>query len=353
MSSSIENVVLRKNRNSEYYYGSVNSDIIKGMSFVPVIEDSEVTQSIVEEVRDENSYQRPGTKDRMRRFSEYLQQNINALVPPVIISGRDWTFEKNSDESNFGKLIVNSPAAIIDGQHRVGGYIHMFENTNDILPIDFICLTNLSIDDEKKLFIDINSTQKGVPGGIITLHDAQNNESARLALDLHQSPTSPFCGKIGIAKVAKNQLFGLKSIAQNIDKMFNHGKLERISEEEKFQKLVSYWDLISNIFSTEWSDIEYLDDESSRGKKEFKYKLLELTGFIAFSSIGQEIFARSYVDGVGIDIDKVGRFLQSIHDGPLDLRKEGIYHQAGIVGAQPIVRDMERMLNENFGENSD
>ena len=135
--------------------------------------------------------------------------------------------------------------------------------------------------------------------------------------------------------------------------MFNHGKLERISEEEKFQKLVSYWDLISNIFSTEWSDIEYLDDESSRGKKEFKYKLLELTGFIAFSSIGKEIFARSFVDGLGIDIDKVGRFLQSIHDRSLDLRKDGIYHQAGIVGAQPIVRDMERMLNENFGENSD
>ena len=55
------------------------------------------------------------------------------------------------DQSNeIGSLKVNGKAAIIDGQHRIGGIVSHHEDTGDVVSFDFICFENLTLEEEKK-----------------------------------------------------------------------------------------------------------------------------------------------------------------------------------------------------------
>src|SRR5690242_15194071 len=129
----ISAVLKRQVGDQVYYNGSVPSDKIKGITFVPVIEPSKKTY--VQENTDKG-YQRPGSQFRTRAFMKYLQENPNSVVPPVLLSGRDgWRFEVSQADNQIGKLVINAPAAIIDGQHRVGGYICHFETTSEPRPV--------------------------------------------------------------------------------------------------------------------------------------------------------------------------------------------------------------------------
>src|SRR5437868_6120804 len=134
-------VVKRRVGDQVYYYGSISSEKIKGITFVPVNEPSK--KSYVQENPHEG-YQRPGSQSRMRLFGRYLAEHPNSVVPPVLLSGRDgWKFQLSGSEQPFGKLVVNAPAAIIDGQHRIGGYIYLFEAAGESRPVDFILLADL------------------------------------------------------------------------------------------------------------------------------------------------------------------------------------------------------------------
>ena len=126
----IGDVVRRRVGSRTYYVGTVQSDKIKGITFVPVLETSKNTY--VREDPD-NGYQRPGSRTRMRAFMRYLQENPNSVVPPVLLSAADWQFVSSGDNADYGTLDVSSPAAIIDGQHRVGGYISLLEEKGHLI----------------------------------------------------------------------------------------------------------------------------------------------------------------------------------------------------------------------------
>ena len=109
-----------------YYTGLMPSNIAKQITFVPVMKDLAGQKSPLNEIG--NGYQRPGSGSRMRQFSKYLSATPLAIVPPVLLSTRNkWTFIE-SEDADFGDLEISGPAAIIDGQHRMGGFIHLFES---------------------------------------------------------------------------------------------------------------------------------------------------------------------------------------------------------------------------------
>ena len=62
-----------------------------------------------------------------------------------------------------GNLKLEGKAAIVDGQHRVGGIVAHYEQTQGAISFDFICFENLSLEDEKAEFKTINGKQVGVP----------------------------------------------------------------------------------------------------------------------------------------------------------------------------------------------
>lgn len=332
--------ILKKQVGSQvYYYGTVSSDKIKGITFVPVVEPSKKTY-VQEQSTD--GYQRPGSRSRMRLFMNYLKENPDAVVPPILLSGRDqWQFQPLDRDTSYGKLIVHSPAAIMDGQHRVGGYIALFEEENQTRPVDFILLEGLTREIEVSQFTTVNSTQKGVPKPLYAW--LSDEESARIAWALSEEDDSPFKGKITRVGMAPEHLFALHSVAKQVERTFDHGKLRDLDEETKIEFMKRYWTIISDELDEEWEDIRKLDGGDSGGRKAFQFKLLELTGLIAWSRMGPEILGRSYVEGVGMNWDNVAALVSAC--GHIDWRKDGQYAgRTGEAGGPVLVHEMQRMM---------
>ena len=67
-------------------------------------------------------------------FKKYLKEYSNRLIPPVILSARGkWEFQALDESNEIGSLKINGKAAIIDGQHRIGGIVSHNEDTGEIL----------------------------------------------------------------------------------------------------------------------------------------------------------------------------------------------------------------------------
>jgi DNA sulfur modification protein DndB len=335
----ISAVLKRQVGDQVYFLGSVSSDKAKGITFVPVIEPSK--KSYVQE-NTENGYQRPGSQTRMRAFMRYLQQNPNSVVPPVLLSGRDgWRFVPSEVDKQIGKLVISAPAAIIDGQHRIGGYICLFETAGDSRPVDFILLADLDVQKEQTEFLTVNNTQKGVPKPLTVY--LQDSQEAQLAWALNEEDDSPFKSRITRVGMGRQHLFALHSVAKQIERTFNHGKLADLDEDTKLDFLIRYWTTIADELEDEWADIEKLDDTSTRGRKDFEYKLLELTGFVAWSLIAPQILGRSFTPGIGMNWEHVKQLIHTC--GHIDWRKDGQYGgYTGEGGAPVLVKEMERLL---------
>ena len=334
----IDNVLMRQVGEQVYFFGTVQSDKIKGITFVPVVEASKKTY-VTE--RYEGGYQRPGSRSRMRLFMKYLKEHPNAVVPPVLLSGRDWEFQPSASNPMVGKLVVHNPAAIIDGQHRIGGYVALLEDSNILRPMDFIVLVGLTVQAEQDEFVTVNNTQKGVPKALTAFLEGE--EEARLAWALNEEDDSPFKGRITRASMERRHLFALHSVARQIKRAFAHGKLVDLDEDTKLEFLIRYWTIIADELDEAWSDIRKLDDPEAAGRSDFEFKLLELTGFIAWSLMAPEILGRSFVDGVGMNWDNVRRLVALC--GSVDWQKTGQYAgRTGEAGASVMRQDMERLL---------
>lgn len=243
-----------------------------------------------------------------------------------------------------GYLELYGPAAVIDGQHRVGGYIHLYEKSNDIREACFILMDGLSVEEESLYFRDINTTQKGVPRALSAY--LEQSEWAQIAWDLNEDPDSPFHGRISRTTVAPNQLFALHSVASQMKELFKMGGISDLDHDVKVNFASEYFTIISDVWQVEWSDIELLDDEESSGRKSFMYKILELTGLIAWCRVGSTILHRCYAEDLGVNWVAVKQFVEVA--GNIDWTKNGKWAgRTGLAGAKYIAEEMEALLTRD------
>ena len=106
-------------------------------------------------------------------------------------------------------------AFIIDGQHRLYGYSLNDSESNHTIPV--VAFENLPSDEQTRIFVDINSTQKSVPANI--LHSikadfdwASSNErlalsalKTRLFINMNDDESSPFYKRIVISEEGKSE----------------------------------------------------------------------------------------------------------------------------------------------------
>ena len=79
----ISGVVKKQVGSQVYYYGTINSDKVKGVTFVPTVEPS--IKTYLQE-NPEEGYQRPGSRIRMRHFMRYLKENPSRRTRKVNLS---------------------------------------------------------------------------------------------------------------------------------------------------------------------------------------------------------------------------------------------------------------------------
>lgn len=336
-----EKIVLHERAGKRYYFGQMPADLAQNLTFVPVDEAAN-TEWVLERL--ENGYQRPGAKSRMRLFAQFLSENPKSVVPPVLLSGRGkWKFV-DPDGDGFGRLEVHEAAAVIDGQHRLGGYIALAKGLKggqpDVRMVDFILLEALTLDEEKQEFLTVNNTQKGVPKALTTY--LKGAEDAQIAWALNEGDDSPFHGRISKTTMKRNQLFQLHSVAKEISPVFA-GELKSLSVEDKYEYLCRYWTYISEALPQEWADMEKLDETPPRSRKDFDFKLLELTGYIAWMRIARDIFTKCYTSANGMNWERVEELVSLV--GDIDWTKDGEFAgRTGTAGATILYGKMASHL---------
>ena len=316
----------------EYFFGSVRSDLIKNLTFVPVKEPSKKTYL---QEREDDGYQRPGSAARMRLFSQYLVEHPLSVVPPVVLSARGaWQF---SGKGDFGPVTVYEAAAIVDGQHRVGGYVHLFESTEALRLVDVLILADLSLEEETEEFLAINNTQRGVPKSLNVL--LGGSDESVIAVQLDEDASSPFYDRITQVSKKKGDLFSLAAMEKNIKRTFAHGAFDGLDLDSKLDIMTKYWLQIADAFPDEWSDVD---------EPPMEFKLLETTGLIAWSLAGSDILGPSFDPGTAtMNWDKVRAYLDVLSSpGALDWRKDGEFQGlTGEVGGAKIHKKIQQLLS--------
>ncbi|WP_258832392.1 DGQHR domain-containing protein [Peribacillus frigoritolerans] len=137
----------------KFYVVSMPSDTLKETCFTITREDDPV-----------KGFQRRLDESRAEEIAKYIDCGEGSIPTAIILAAQD---EANLEYSSKSKTISFTPEKnaflIIDGQHRVWGFIKA--ETSIRVPV--IIYEELSRVEEAQLFVDINSNQKEVPRELI------------------------------------------------------------------------------------------------------------------------------------------------------------------------------------------
>lgn len=333
----VKKIIKNPEDNSEriYYFGSIPSNQLKSVTFVPVDEKNPKQDSPLNEV--EGGYQRYGNVTRMRAFKKHLHDKPLSIVPPIVLSSRNkWTFNSIEGNDMVGNLIASEPAAIIDGQHRAGGYVlyDSDENIDDIKEVSFILIPDVEEKQEVIDFLDINQKQQKVTiSHVVNLGATYlDDEDSIIAKAMNDRDDSLFYKKIFTQRATDGELYNMAAIKACVELTFKRGGLNELSVNEKIQTMIQYWNQISDNHPQMLSDL----DETS--VKNMKFKLYELTGIYAYSMVAPEILGSAFSSASGtFNWDEVNSKLQRA--SVIDWRKDGEFeNRAGKVAASQYLK---------------
>jgi DNA sulfur modification protein DndB len=339
----IANVMRKSIGGDTYFFGVMPSSVLRSLTFVPVVEASSGATKYLDEEVSEDNYQRPGSQQRMRKLREHLVAHPESIVPPILLSSRDrWHFEEEPTGGGVGSLVTSGPAAIIDGQHRAGGFVALYEEAEVERPVAFYAVANLTPDRERAQFHTINTTQKNVVASLGVFIMRGENEWAEVAWELNLRETSPFSGRITRIRRKRGDLFSLAALAKNVERMFANGCFNLTTPEERIGLFESYWNEIFDAFPEESAEeLKRID-----AGDDMEYKLLETTGLILWSHLADQILPLCYnPDSKELNHAKLGYLIRSA--GKIDWRKSGSHQgKTGEAGANWIRREMEMLLSK-------
>tara|TARA_X000000950_G_scaffold266160_1_gene341332 strand:- start:1158 stop:2309 length:1152 start_codon:yes stop_codon:yes gene_type:complete len=378
MTVKVKNVIKQETGGRTYYIGYLYAKDIYDCVFVPVLKKTKLPKKknsvlALEEI--DKGYQRTATVSRQRKIAEFLSENPDSIIPPVLLSDRGlWKFNGNGQ---VGELEISDKAAVVDGQHRLGGMRFLNDlddNSNNNLMIPFVCVANLEKKEEEMQFLTINNEQKGL----------QKQHTAVLRIDqwhnacaMSLNENGPFRERIqtGGPKEKWQLDWKLNSVASMINQVFKTKSGDDdpwgfSSDDERKDNipnlLIKYWEIVVDVFDEEYSDIDkipspYGEEYGGEGNtKTFEYKLLEFTGFLVFMRI-LKLYATTFWNRSEhlLNEDVIYKYLNIIkterdsssstegYDVPIiDLRKIGKYqYNTGLAGAPVIVKDVQNLVS--------
>jgi len=117
----------------------------------------------------QSGYQRRPSRERAKRFSDYLSKCKGAFDSTCFLNVRDAKavrfVEKNklSDNSRFGSLEIDKSLYIVDGQHRIKGLeLALKEKFNKNFLVPVLITIGKKQSEEALSFLIINRTAKGI-----------------------------------------------------------------------------------------------------------------------------------------------------------------------------------------------
>lgn len=227
-----------------------------------------------------NAYQRLVKKSRLKQIANFIHNDgyfPNSIIVNIQTKkNKPLNFEpagliEHDSSTKLGVLHlpqVYKSAFIIDGQHRLYGYSVASSNSNHTVPV--VAFENLPPDEQTRIFVDINSTQKSVPANLLYSIKADfdwgssNDQLAisalktRLFVDMNSDESSPFYKRIIISEENKTNtrcltLQTLKSWGLSTvnyfgklkgDHLIKTGYLSDINHDATFEKAYQFFNCL-------------------------------------------------------------------------------------------------------------
>lgn len=146
---SFGSVSLVRQGNHRFYSFTMPSNVLASCCYV-----------INREEDPEEGFQRELDKKRALEIANYIDSGFGTIPSSIVLSAQPGcTFHYDSKNKSISFENIARAFLIIDGQHRVYG----FKLAETAFRIPVVVYENLSKRDESRLFIDINSKQRGVP----------------------------------------------------------------------------------------------------------------------------------------------------------------------------------------------
>lgn len=193
---SVSNIIQNE---TKFYSLTIPTDVLAKCCFVSTRDDDPV-----------KGFQRTLDEKRALQIAKYLDEDHGTIPSSIILSAQE---AAEVEIIGRGKTMEFLPAPkaflILDGQHRVYG----FSKAKSTLRVPVVIYVGLSRKEESRLFIDINSKQKGVPSELLldikrmAEYENSTEESLRSIFDsFHNDPNSALYGKLSPAKKSKNKI---------------------------------------------------------------------------------------------------------------------------------------------------
>jgi DGQHR domain-containing protein len=363
-----------------YYMGTITPPEIMQLTFVPCV--VRVNEDVLN-VRTQDGYQREGDKKRMSEISDFYAKNLSSLIPPVLLSTRGkWKFTPQPKTSAFGTIEAQDCAAVIDGQHRLGGLSMLC--TKEGLPnealmrtIPFMAIEFADVPKESQEFEVINGRQKGIKPSHLKYIKRSADFTGNAANMLKEDEDSVFFGRIAIAERHDWDLITFGAACELVDLTFdsyfcsNTLFRPKASEEAQAKALIflqNYWKAVAQAFDGMWHEIHILPPVGSTksaqhpGRTKFKFRVLEETGLRAIASLGSRVLRKAWMDDAeDISWPSVDTFLQKVaNDTKVNLvmqklkpeNKEAIlaidarFQMQGKAGAAPLIQTLLGALDK-------
>jgi DNA sulfur modification protein DndB len=317
MSETVRFKSLECTQNGQTFYVSLlPNEILKQICFVSRRDEDPI-----------KGFQRTLNESRAKDIARYLDELKGIIPSALILSAQDIAkFVADSRKGEIAFTTTSNSFMVLDGQHRLFGLI---KSVNDyVVPV--VIFNKLNTAKEVNLFIDINTTQRGVPTTLLL--DIKNmsgretkKEDKQRALFDRLNEESVMAGLLSPAKSKVGKITRL-SFNQATNDIFESGFFQDKDEEIVFKGVRNY--------------LEASEKVLKKSKSE-KAKLTNTTFFKSLFAIFHEVVNKTLKEFGDLKVDSFVNALEPISKLNFDS-----YTGTSNATLNKVLSDMRKELNE-------
>lgn len=192
-------------------------------------------------------FQRSLNENRADDIARYLAKSKGSIPTNIVLSAQSIagiTYNSRAKTISFRR--ERGAFLVLDGQHRLWGYQRCLQNFGMDYRVPVAVYERLARAQETKLFIDINTTQRGVP--VALLLDIQNlaqiedviNSQLRSIFDkLSEDPRSPLVGKLSKAKSVSGKISRV-TFNRAVEHVLKSSVVGKLKNEDTYRLIRNY-----------------------------------------------------------------------------------------------------------------
>lgn len=249
----------------KFHLVSMKSEILKDTCFTITREDDP-----------EQGFQRRLDEKRAQEIAKYVDSGLGSIPTAIVLSAQpEAELERNISNKTLSFKKHKKAFLILDGQHRVWGFIKAQKSTR----VPVVIYEGLSRVQEAQLFIDINMNQKEVPKELLLdvkrLLEVENKEEKlcnEIFDNFYKRKDSILKAHINIGETQKGNLSRV-IFNRAISNLINN-QLDELSSDKKFE-------IVNNYLRA----MEYVFKEIDNGLEGYIAKPIIFQGLIAIAPI--------------------------------------------------------------------